>query len=130
MKEKDLAKLIRPNNNYVLVEIILEGDKYESGISRLNKACEPYSKVLSVGDSFSSEVLVGNTGTEPFLKPGDYIITRPNLSFNTFELEGKLVSFIQKHEIVSRIDESLIDQFKGDKQKEITKPKPQIDLVN
>ena len=115
----EIGDMITPDPNMVLIEVITESSEYLPGITRVNKGCEPYQKVIAVG----------KTDVPYFAKPGDYVLCRPELQFKAFSIAGHEYTLLFKHEIQAVLDPAILSEFRSDKRKDITIDKKQ-DLIN
>ena len=104
---QELKEVFKMNSDYVLIELITENNEYIPGISRLNKGCENYVLIQSVGEGTKQD----------FMKPGDYALTRPEMNFKAFSFKGKDLSIIYKHDITAVIPEEVLPELQSDKQK-------------
>lgn len=115
-KTKTMQEMIKPLAGKVLIELIRESNEYTPGISRLNPEIEPYQLVIAVGNEplvTGSDILIDSR--EPFVKPGDYIITRNmgKQGYESFKLWGKDYCILYISDIAAVISEEVKNEIKN-----------------
>lgn len=101
---KLVGEMIKPVLNRVLVEIVAESSELipGSGIVKAGKTKfdpEPWCIVHAVGKDVVT------------MKPGDYVITVPNVQFLMMEFNGKNYAVINEYEVTAVIDKELADML-------------------
>lgn len=120
---------IKPTMNNMLVELTVEdgtlikgpnGKIVKSGQSEVK--AEQYCKVVAIGDQVKECVV------------GDYVLTRPNKHYDSFELNGKMYAFLSNFDIIAVISEEVISYMNSMKAKKLNTPlsivTPPVDLAN
>lgn len=113
-----IAEGIKPILNNILVELVKEDNALLKGpggtiIKSNAKDAEQYCKVIAVGPQVAD------------VKPGDYVLTRPGKSYDAFDVEGKLYSFLVNFDIISVLSEDVIKYFQNTKAKKLNYAQPQ-----
>ncbi len=122
-KEKDnLGDLIKPNNNRVCIELIVESDSYFGEFKKLDskREVEPYAIVLSVGPNVTN------------MKPGDYVLTRHGMQMFSFKVYNRDLTIVYDSDLECVLDPIIIEQIKKEKTKEINTAKIEVikEVVN
>ncbi len=103
----DVSTLITPVLNRVCIQLITEGDYADGKITKLNKGCEIYAKVVSVGSTVQS------------MKANDYVLLRSGMTFPAcFNLFGKEYTIVNESDLLCVIDASITINFSSEKLKE------------
>lgn len=108
---------IKPTLNNILVELVKEDNSWLSG---------PSGKIIKTGkqdDGAEQYCLVKAVGPQiTNITPGQYVLTRPNKSYDAFEVEGKVYSFLAEYDIISILNQEVVTYFKSLKAKKINTP--------
>lgn len=119
---------IKPTMNNLLVELTIEDGTLISGpngkIVKTGKSdvkAEQYCKVIATGDQVKECAV------------NDYVLTRPGKDYNSFEIDGKMYSFLTNFDIISVITDDVVEYFKKLKSTKYVTPlsvvNPPLDLM-
>ena len=112
--EMEVQDLVKPTGQRVLIELIQESNEHIPGITRLNKEVEIYAKVLAVGSQVRD------------IKAGDWVLTRPQITFQSFKMYNKEVTMVYDTDLIAVLDESILPELSTDKIKGISNGKSEI----
>ena len=109
---------IKPILNNILVELVKEDNTLIKGpagdvIRTQSKDAEQYCKVIAVGPQVQD------------VKPGDFVLTRPGKSYDAFDVNGKMYSFLVNYDIISVLSEEVVGYFRNSKAKKFNYATPQ-----
>jgi co-chaperonin GroES (HSP10) len=113
-----IAEGIKPTLNNILVELVKENNTLIKGpggdiVRTQSKDAEQYCKVIAVGSQVTD------------VQPGDYVLTRPGKSYDAFDVEGVMYSFIVNFDIISILSADVVQYFQNSKAKKFNYAQPQ-----